>query len=164
MLPLDVIEPRLSAGLVYSARAPSYAAPVVVPKPLAAARAVIFAQMVDDPSSRPELFSAEEAYRTGTPPTLRYCRRLGDLVKWESTSDKSVIEAARDEIRPSWRLTCADHADDPQAAAIFDPERGPACHDSFAGGGALPFEAQRLGPGSRWRFEPGCRIYQQGND
>ena len=55
------------------------------------------------------------------------------------------MQAARDEIRESWRRTCADNADDPRAAELFDPERLPAFHDPFAGGGALPLEAQRLG-------------------
>ena len=30
-------------------------------------------------------------------------------------------------------------------ANLFDPEKLPAFHDPFAGGGALPLEAQRLG-------------------
>ena len=115
---------------------------MVVPNPLAAARAVIFAQMVDDPSSRPELFHTEEAQEQER---RRLFAIVADLVKWESTSDNSVTEAARDEFRRSWRLTCADHADDPRAAEIFDPERLPAFHDAFAGGGALPLRAQRLG-------------------
>ena len=56
-----------------------------------------------------------------------------------------MLEAARAEIRESWRRTCADNADHPQAAELFDPEKLPAFHDPFAGGGAIPLEAQRLG-------------------
>ena len=56
-----------------------------------------------------------------------------------------MLQQARDEIRASWRRACADHADHPRAAELFDPERLPAFHDPFAGGGALPLEAQRLG-------------------
>ena len=111
-------------------------------RPLAAARAVIFAQMVDDPSSRPELFPTEQDQE-------RERQRLFDLieemVKWENTTNEEVLQAARDEIRASWRRTCADHAGHPRAAELFDPERLPAFHDPFAGGGALPLEAQRLG-------------------
>ena len=111
-------------------------------RPLAAARAVIFAQLVDDPSSRPELFPTEEAQD-------RERQRLFDLiealVKWENTTNEEVLQQARDEIRVSWRRACADHADHPRAAERFDPERLPAFHDPFAGGGALPLEAQRLG-------------------
>ena len=111
-------------------------------RPLAAARAVIFAQMVDDPASRPELFATvEEQDRERE----RLFRLIEELVKWENTTNEVVLQAARDEIRESWRRTCADNADHPRATELFDPERLPAFHDPFAGGGALPLEAQRLG-------------------
>ena len=111
-------------------------------RPLAAARAVIFAQMVDDPSSRPELFPTEEAQATERG---RLFGIIEELVKWENTTNEAVLQAARNEIRESWRRTCAENADHPQAAELFDPERLPAFHDPFAGGGSLPLEAQRLG-------------------
>ena len=111
-------------------------------RPLAAARAVLFAQMVDDPASRPDLFATvEEQDRERE----RLFRLIEELVKWESTTNETVLQAARDEIRESWRRTCADNADHPRAAELFDPARLPAFHDPFAGGGALPLEAQRLG-------------------
>ena len=111
-------------------------------RPLAAARAVLFAQMVDDPASRPELFSTvEEQARERE----RLFRLIEELVKWENTTNEAVLQAARDEIRESWRRTCAENADHPRAAELFDTERLPAFHDPFAGGGALPLEAQRLG-------------------
>jgi len=111
-------------------------------RPLAVARAVLFAQLVDDPSSRPDLFPTERAQD-------RERHRLFDLVKelvrWENTTNELVLHAAREEIRDSWRRSCADHANHPRARDLFDPERLPAFHDPFAGGGALPLEAQRLG-------------------
>ena len=111
-------------------------------RPLAAARAVLFAQLVDDPSSRPELFSTvEEQDRE----RQRLFRLVEKLVKWENTTNTKVLQEAREEIRRSWRRTCADHADHRRASELFDPERLPAFHDPFAGGGALPLEAQRLG-------------------
>ena len=111
-------------------------------RPLAAARAVLFAQMVDDPASRPELFATvEEQDRERE----RLFRLIEELVTWENTTNERVLQAARDEIRESWRRTCADNTDHPRAAELFDPERLPAFHDPFAGGGALPLEAQRLG-------------------
>ena len=111
-------------------------------RPLAAARAVLFAQLVDDPASRPELFATvEEQDRERE----RLFRLIDELVKWENTTNETVMQAARDEIRESWRRTCADNADHPRAAELYDPERLPAFHDPFAGGGALPLEAQRLG-------------------
>ena len=111
-------------------------------RPLAAARAVIFAQMVDDPSSRPELFPTEQEQDRER---LRLFDLIEALVKWENTTNQEVLQQARDEIRECWRRACADHADHPRAAELFDPERLPAFHDPFAGGGALPLEAQRLG-------------------
>ena len=100
-------------------------------RPLAAARAVIFAQMVDDPGNdeeRQKLFELIE-----------------ELVKWENTTNEEVLARARAEIWKSWRATCAENRDHPRAAELFNPEKLPAFHDPFAGGGALPLEAQRLG-------------------
>ena len=108
-------------------------------RPLAAARAVIFAQMVDDPSVyEPDADKAERERQ-------RLFAILEDLVLWENTTNEAVLQRARDTIRESWRRACAANADHPCAAELFNPERLPAFHDPFAGGGALPLEAQRLG-------------------
>jgi len=157
-------------------------------RPLAAARAVIFAQMVDDPSTyvadlrsdakllrkaesalkaRLKLWEeartlAEKAKQAGLPvtesgpaPTLddmladqerqRLFRIIEDLVLWENTTNETVLQAARDEIWQSWRRACAENADHPRAKELFDRKKLPAFHDPFAGGGALPLEALRLG-------------------
>ncbi|MXX18042.1 MAG: DUF1156 domain-containing protein [Dehalococcoidia bacterium] len=111
-------------------------------RPLAAARAVLFAQLVDDPSSWPELFLTEEKQDQER---QRLFGIIEELVKWENTTNEQVIEAAREEIRASWRRTCEDNRNHPQAAELFDPGRPPAFHDPFAGGGSIPLEAQRLG-------------------
>jgi putative DNA methylase len=111
-------------------------------RPLAAARAVIFAQMVDDPSSHPELFPTEEAQEEER---QRLFKIISDLVQWENTTNETVLEQARDEIWKNWRSTCADNSSHPQAKELFNPEKLPGFHDPFAGGGALPLEAQRLG-------------------
>ena len=111
-------------------------------RPLAAARAVIFAQMVDDPSSRPELFPTEAEQDKER---RRLFGLLEKLVIWENTTNEEVLEQARLEIRDNWRRACADNANHPRAAELFNPERLPGFHDPFAGGGALPLEAQRLG-------------------
>ena len=111
-------------------------------RPLAAARAVIFAQMVDDPSGWPDRFPTEEAQEKER---RRLFRLIEALVKWENTTNEALLQAARDEIRASWRRTCTANADHPRADDLFDPDRLPAFHDPFAGGGALPLEAQRLG-------------------
>lgn len=111
-------------------------------RPLAAARAVIFAQMVDDPSAHPDLFPTEKAQEKER---LRLFRIIEDLVLWENTTNEKVLQQARDEIWQSWRYTCAENADHPRAKELFDRYKLPAFHDPFAGGGSLPLEAQRLG-------------------
>jgi len=111
-------------------------------RPLAAARAVIFCQLVDDPSAVPEEFPTEEDQEKER---LRLFALISELVLWESTTNEEVLERARTEIRRSWRRACADNADHPEAVELFNPEKLPGFHDPFAGGGALPLEAQRLG-------------------
>lgn len=111
-------------------------------RPLAAARAVIFAQMVDDPSAHPDLFPTDKAQDKER---KRLFKIIEELVKWENTTNETVLQQARDEIWASWRRTCAENADHPQAKELFDRYKLPAFHDPFAGGGALPLEAQRLG-------------------
>jgi putative DNA methylase len=111
-------------------------------RPLAAARAVIFCQMVDDPSAVSEEFPTEEDQENER---LRLFALTSELVTWENTTNEQVLSRARDEIRRSWRRACADNADHPEAAELFNPEKLPGFHDPFAGGGALPLEAQRLG-------------------
>ncbi len=111
-------------------------------RPLAAARAVLFAQLVDDPSDLPEEFPTEARQREERE---RLFGMIEELALWENTTNERVLEEARAEIRKSWRRTCADNRDHPRAADLFDPERLPAFHDPFAGGGAIPLEAQRLG-------------------
>ena len=111
-------------------------------RPLAAARAVIFAQMVDDPSAHPDIFKTEKAQEKER---QRLFRIIEELVTWENTTNEEVLQKARDEIWQSWRYTCAENADHPRAKELFDRYKLPAFHDPFAGGGALPLEAQRLG-------------------
>ncbi len=111
-------------------------------RPLAAARAVLFAQLVDDPSDLPEEFPTEEDQEKER---KRLFEIIEELVLWENTTNEQVLDKARTEIRRSWRRTCADNRDHPRAAELFDPEKLPAFHDPFAGGGAIPLEAQRLG-------------------
>jgi len=111
-------------------------------RPLATARAVIFAQMVDDPSAHPDLFPTEKAQEKER---QRLFRIIEHLVLWENTTNETVLQRARDEIWQSWRYTCAENADHPRAKDLFDRHKLPAFHDPFAGGGAIPLEAQRLG-------------------
>ena len=93
-------------------------------RPLAAARAVIWSSLVDDPSSHPEKFPTEEEQNQER---QRLFRILEDLVVWENSNDERVLEAAKAEILKSTN------------------GNPPALLDPFAGGGAIPLEAQRLG-------------------
>lgn len=113
-------------------------------RPLAAARAVIFAQMVNDPGYERHLgrgVNKEKAQAERE----RLFKIIEDLVQWENSNNEEVLERARAEIWKSWRETCELNRNHPQAAELFNPEKLPGFHDPFAGGGALPLEAQRLG-------------------
>jgi putative DNA methylase len=115
-------------------------------RPLAAARAVIFAQMVNDPG-----YQQGGGFKYGVNKEKAAIERerlfsiLERLVLWENTNNEAVLNEAREEIWKSWRETCALNKNHPQAAELFNPDKLPAFHDPFAGGGALPLEAQRLG-------------------
>lgn len=115
-------------------------------RPLAAARAVLFAQMVNDPG-----YQQGGGFRYGVNKEKAALERerlfkvIEDLVQWENTNNEEVLERARAEIRRSWRETCDLNKNHPQAAELFNPDKLPAFHDPFAGGGAIPLEAQRLG-------------------
>jgi putative DNA methylase len=93
-------------------------------KPLATARAVLFAQLVDDPSAHPDRFPTEQAQQAERERLHAIIRRL---VVWENIHDEALLEQARAEIRKS----CGGHPP-------------PVC-DPFCGGGSIPLEAQRLG-------------------
>ncbi|UZD66577.1 DUF1156 domain-containing protein [Marinobacter sp. AN1] len=113
-------------------------------RPLAAARAVLFAQLVNDPGYQRELgygVNKKEAEIKRE----KLFQIIRDLVKWENTNNEEVLNRAREAIRESWRETCHLNRNHPQAAELFNPDRLPAFHDPFAGGGAIPLEAQRLG-------------------
>ena len=93
-------------------------------RPLATARAVLFAQLVDDPASRPEEFPTVESQDKER---ARLHTLMEKLIIWENSNDEKLLEQAREEIRKS---------NDGKLPAVVDP---------FAGGGSIPLEAQRLG-------------------
>ena len=93
-------------------------------RPLAACRAVLFAQLVDDPSSHPGKFPTVEAVDEER---KRLFDIIEDLVVWENSTNSEVLDRARAEIRKS----CGDTL--------------PPIYDPFSGGGSIPLEAQRLG-------------------
>ncbi|WP_246311333.1 DUF1156 domain-containing protein [Changpingibacter yushuensis] len=93
-------------------------------KPLATARAVLFAQLVDDPSSRPDEFPTVEAQDAER---ARLHALIERLVVWEKLNDQELLAEAREEIRKS---------NGGELPGVLDP---------FTGGGSIPLEAQRLG-------------------
>jgi putative DNA methylase len=111
-------------------------------RPLAAARGVIFAQMVDDPSAHPDLFPTEKKQ---VKERQRLFQIIEELVQWDNTDNNEVLQKAQDALWQSWRYACADYADHPRAKELFDRQMLPAFHDPFAGGGSLPLSAQWLG-------------------
>ena len=113
-------------------------------RPLAAARAVIFAQMVNDPGYERHLGRGVNKEKAAAE-RERLFKIIEDLVVWENSNNEEVLSLARAEIWKSWRETCTLNKDHPQASELFNPDRLPGFHDPFAGGGALPLEAQRLG-------------------
>ncbi|MFJ5901229.1 DUF1156 domain-containing protein [Streptomyces sp. NPDC093064] len=93
-------------------------------RPLAAARAVLFAQLVDDPSSHPDKFPTEEDQQRERSRLFNLIERM---VPWEATHDERIMREVREEIQRS----CGGNP--------------PPVLDPFAGGGTIPLEAQRLG-------------------
>ncbi|ADG14232.1 protein of unknown function DUF1156 [Paraburkholderia atlantica] len=109
-------------------------------RPLAAARAVIFAQMVNDPGYERNLGRGVNKERAKAERD-RLFEMIRKLVRWENTNNEQLLSEAREEIRKSWRETCELN----KGSEGYDPDVLPAFHDPFSGGGALPLEAQRLG-------------------
>lgn len=93
-------------------------------RPLAACRAVLFASLVDDPSSHPDQFPTEEAQKQERE---RLFEIIEQLVKWENVNNQEVLEKAKAEILKSTN------------------NNPPPVLDPFCGGGSIPLEAQRLG-------------------
>ena len=177
-------------------------------RPQAVARAVIFAQMVDDPSEYPDELLADPESRlaalrelqrldksVATEPTSlvfgrgstamlpnqvrepndlvpgqavsralrevvvrlereRLFKLLEELEQWENATNENMLDRARTEIHRSWQRLCAAYEIHRESMGregsssvrkLFDSAKLPEFHDPFAGGGALPLEAQRLG-------------------
>ena len=116
-------------------------------RPLAACRAVLFAQFVDDPSSCPEEFptkALQDAERA------RLHKIIEAIVPWEATQKEDLLHAARYEIA---RSVARRHGNKlpplgqmrPQQVIDYLQEHAAPVYDPFSGGGSIPLEAQRLG-------------------
>ena len=117
-------------------------------RPLAACRAVIFASMVDDPSSCPEEFPTEDEQRAERERLHDIIRKL---VEWESTDESQpavrvLLAKARYEIARSVARSRGETAPtDPAEVLNYLSQQTLPIYDPFAGGGSIPLEAQRLG-------------------
>jgi len=114
-------------------------------RPLAACRAVLFAQLVDDPSAWPQEFPTEEDQERER---SRLHRVITELVQWEATNDETVLHVARNEIAQTLareRGHPPPASDDRQAVLAYLAQHAPPVCDPFCGGGSIPLEAQRLG-------------------
>ena len=114
-------------------------------RPLAACRAVLFAQLVDDPSSWPEVFptEAEQARERA-----RLHGIIAEMVPWEATNDERILNRARYEIASSLARGLGEAPpprERPEGVLAWLAEHGPPVCDPFCGGGSIPLEAQRLG-------------------
>jgi putative DNA methylase len=123
-------------------------------RPMSAARGILFAQLVNDPEAvwrarNPNAEPNSQHRAAWTKARNRLFKIIGDLVRWENTDNPTIAMVAREAITESWRQTCDLNRDHPEAARLFNPDRMPPFHDPFAGGGAIPMEAQRLGLASQ---------------
>jgi len=110
-------------------------------RPLASARAVIFSQMVDDPSSVPELFPTTELQQNERD---RLFQIIKELIDWQNTTNSEVQQKAFKEIQTSWKRACKDN-NLSENHDVFDPENIPYFYDPFGGGGCIPLSSQWLG-------------------
>ncbi len=114
-------------------------------RPLASCRAVLFSQLVDDPSSWPEEFPTEEAQ---TAERDRLHKIIEQLVPWKNSNKRYILEQARWEIARSIARGRGERTpprDDPDAVLNWLACNAPPVCDPFCGGGSIPLEAQRLG-------------------
>ena len=114
-------------------------------RPLAACRAVLFAQLVDDPSAWPEEFPTEEDQARER---ARLHKIIAEMVPWEATNNAYILNRARYEIARSLargRAEAPPARDDADAVRAYLAATAPPVCDPFCGGGSIPLEAQRLG-------------------
>ena len=119
-------------------------------RPVAAARAVLFGQLVNDPSWKWELEHPGEIPPNSLKASWaasrnRLFRMMENLVLWDKSKDKELLASVYAEIQRSWRETCELNKSHPAAKELFNASRLPSICDPFAGSGTIPLEAQRMG-------------------
>jgi len=112
-------------------------------RPLAACRAVIFAQLVDDPSAWPDRFPSPEVQAEER---KRLHGVIAKMVPWEASNNEAILNEARFEIARSvaWGKS-EEPPTKPADVLAYLQQHAPPVYDPFCGGGSIPLEAQRLG-------------------
>lgn len=141
-LPLDVINREAARDASITHGHPSTLHRYWARRPLAACRAVIFASLVDDPSSYDEELTEAEIITE----RARLHELIERLVVWKNCNDEKLLEEARYEIARSVARSRGETAPtDPEAVLRYLGENALPIYDPFCGGGSIPLEAQRLG-------------------
>jgi putative DNA methylase len=146
-IPLEAINRESAAEKQIKVGKPASLHNYWAPRPLAACRAVLFAQLVDDPSSCPEEFPTEEAQDAERD---RLHRLIEAIVPWEAARNETLLSAARYEIARSVARSRGEKLPPrgtmaPSAIIDYLQANAPPVYDPFSGGGLIPLEAQRLG-------------------
>ena len=142
-LPLDAINKQASREKSIRHGHPSTLHIWWARRPLAACRAVIFASMVDDPSSCPDEFPDLPSQHEER---QRLHNIIEQLVKWENSNDDNLLASARKEIAISVARSRGETAPQkPTEVLNYLRDNAPTVHDPFCGGGSIPLETQRLG-------------------
>ena len=129
-------------------------------RPLAACRAVLWASLVDDPSSWPDKFPTEEDQNRERQRLFDILGRITietdkkgnhkqfvrGLVSWDDIKESATLDQGQKEIA---RCLAWDRGEEPptkpDAVRDYIAKYAPPAYDPFAGGGSIPLEAQRLG-------------------
>ena len=141
-LPLDDINDEVADEPTGTAGHPWSLHPWWARRKLVACRAVLFASMVDDPSSCPEEFPTPELQREQREKLHDIIRRL---VKWKNSNDENTLTEARYEIARSVARSRNETPPEPWESLSYLKAKALPIYDPFCGGGSIPLEAQRLG-------------------
>jgi putative DNA methylase len=144
-IPLDAINEEASRR---KRKAP-YGYPTTLHKwwaqrPVAAARGILFAQLVNDPGFERNLGRGVNKDKAQLE-RERLFSLIQRLVSWDNTNDQSLLAEIKQEVKKSWLETCHLNRAHPLADKLFNPEKMPPYLDPFGGSGGMPLEAQRIG-------------------
>ena len=143
-LPLEAVNKASAREKSIRNGNPSTLHPWWARRPLAACRAVLFAQLVDDPSAWPEEFPSEKDQARER---ARLHGVIAEMMPWKATNNALILNKARYEIARSLARGRGEPPprNDAEAVLSYLADHAPPVCDPFCGGGSIPLEAQRLG-------------------